>query len=155
MENRREKFRVGLNPLYAAKYDILCANLSPYWQPYFGVRTIAEQDALFAEGRTSSGNIVTDAKGGESPHNYGCATDWTLWGVDGKPIWMGAKDLRWQEYRNAIAKAGLYWGGDFPGHFQDIDHNELKLSISWTRIYEILKKENYENAVAEIAHFLT
>lgn len=153
-DSRREKFSIGLHPLYLEKYNILCANLSPSWQPYFGLRSIEDQNKLYAEGRSTLGEIVTDARGGESPHNYGCATDWALWDSNGKPIWMGAKDPRWKEYTDAIAKAGLYWGGDFSGHFQDIDHNELHLSVSWTRIYEILKKENYENAIAEIAHFL-
>jgi peptidoglycan L-alanyl-D-glutamate endopeptidase CwlK len=40
-----------------------------------GLRTWAEQDALYAEGRTMPGKEVTNAKGGESWHNYGCAVD--------------------------------------------------------------------------------
>jgi len=35
------------------------------------LRTIEEQDALYAQGRTKSGNIVTYAKGGQSFHNFG------------------------------------------------------------------------------------
>lgn len=34
-----------------------------------GVRTIAEQDALYAQGRTTKGKIVTQARGGDSYHN--------------------------------------------------------------------------------------
>lgn len=150
MENRRQHFRMGLNHLYAAKYDILCQNLSDIWQPYYGVRSIADQDKLYAEGRTTSGGIVTDARGGESPHNYGCASDFTVWTPEGKPIWMGSKDPRWQEYIDAIKKSGLYWGGDFPGHFKDIDHVELKLSVSWTKIYGIFKSDGYSKAVEAI-----
>ena len=40
-----------------------------------GLRTFAEQDAIFAQGRTKPGNIVTNARGGESNHNYGLAVD--------------------------------------------------------------------------------
>jgi hypothetical protein len=40
-----------------------------------GLRTFAEQDSLFAQGRTKSGPIVTNARGGESNHNYGLAVD--------------------------------------------------------------------------------
>jgi peptidoglycan L-alanyl-D-glutamate endopeptidase CwlK len=40
-----------------------------------GLRTFAEQDALFAQGRTKPGRIVTNARGGESNHNYGLAVD--------------------------------------------------------------------------------
>ena len=39
------------------------------------LRTIAEQDALYAKGRTVSGDIVTNAKGGDSYHNFGLAFD--------------------------------------------------------------------------------
>jgi peptidoglycan L-alanyl-D-glutamate endopeptidase CwlK len=40
-----------------------------------GLRTFAEQDALFAQGRTKPGKKVTKAKGGQSNHNYGLAVD--------------------------------------------------------------------------------
>ncbi|HVG34723.1 MAG TPA: peptidoglycan-binding protein, partial [Pyrinomonadaceae bacterium] len=38
-----------------------------------GLRTFAEQDALFAQGRTKPGKVVTNARGGQSNHNYGLA----------------------------------------------------------------------------------
>src|SRR6478736_3448878 len=40
-----------------------------------GLRTIEEQDALYAQGRTIPGKVVTKAKGGSSYHNYGLAID--------------------------------------------------------------------------------
>lgn len=40
-----------------------------------GFRTYAEQDALYAQGRTVPGNKVTNAKGGFSNHNFGIAFD--------------------------------------------------------------------------------
>jgi hypothetical protein len=40
-----------------------------------GLRTFAEQDALFAQGRTAPGNKVTNARGGFSNHNFGIAFD--------------------------------------------------------------------------------
>jgi len=43
---------------------------------YCGRRTMEEQAALFAKGRTSGGRIVTKAKSGQSYHNYGLAFDW-------------------------------------------------------------------------------
>src|SRR5215471_18388685 len=42
-----------------------------------GLRTWAEQDALYAQGRTASGQIVTNARGGQSYHNFGLAVDCT------------------------------------------------------------------------------
>ena len=43
-----------------------------------GLRTIAEQNALYAQGRTTKGNVVTNAKGGYSWHNFGYAIDFVL-----------------------------------------------------------------------------
>jgi len=40
-----------------------------------GLRTSSEQEALYAQGRTTPGHIVTNAKAGESMHNYGLAVD--------------------------------------------------------------------------------
>lgn len=40
-----------------------------------GFRSIEEQDELYAQGRTKPGNIVTNARGGYSTHNYGVAFD--------------------------------------------------------------------------------
>lgn len=40
-----------------------------------GLRTFAEQNELFAQGRTKRGNVVTNARAGESFHNFGLAID--------------------------------------------------------------------------------
>ncbi len=40
-----------------------------------GLRTWADQDALYAQGRTAPGKIVTNARGGFSFHNLGLAVD--------------------------------------------------------------------------------
>jgi peptidoglycan L-alanyl-D-glutamate endopeptidase CwlK len=42
------------------------------------LRTFAEQNAIYAQGRTKPGKIVTFAKGGQSYHNYGLAIDIVL-----------------------------------------------------------------------------
>ena len=132
LAERRPKFRAGLSALYLPFYDKLCAEMGPYWQPFYGLRTFAEQDALYAQGRSVPGSIVTNAKGGESPHNYGCASDWTLWDVSGNPIWMTAKDDRWKTYIDAIAKVGLYSGSLFTD--VDFPHNELHIQVSWPKV---------------------
>ena len=43
----------------------------------FGTRTYEEQNALYAQGRTAPGKIVTNARGGQGAHNFGLATDST------------------------------------------------------------------------------
>lgn len=72
------------------------------------LRTHAEQDALYAQGRTGPGKVVTWVKGGGSYHNYGMAVDIVLlidrdgngtfetaswdvvkdWDADGTPDWQ-------------------------------------------------------------------
>ena len=127
MIDRRVRYRQGLNSLYLPYYDALCALMPADWAPYDGIRTFAEQDAEYAKGRTVKGGIVTNAKGGESPHEYGCANDWTRWTEAQQPIWMGKTDLAWQILINAAEKVGLRSGSEFG----DVDHVELKISVSW------------------------
>lgn len=52
-----------------------------------GTRSYAEQDALYAQGRSKSGPIVTNAPAGYSNHNFGVAWDITLFRADGSPLW--------------------------------------------------------------------
>jgi len=52
------------------------------------------QNALYAQGRTAPGKKVTNAKAGESWHNYRCAVD-VVPLRSGKPVWDG-NDPVWQ-----------------------------------------------------------
>ena len=49
-------------------------------------RTIEEQDAIYAKGRTAPGDVVTNVKGGASYHNYGLAFDVAFEDEYGKPV---------------------------------------------------------------------
>jgi hypothetical protein len=129
MSTRRERFRRGLHPLYLPFYDALCLELGDHWQPFYGLRSHEEQSTIYAQGRDRPGKIVTHARAGESPHNYGCASDWTIF-RGGMPVWPMADDRIWNEYRDACEKWGLKWGGDF-ARFRDCFHNELSIRMSW------------------------
>ncbi len=87
-----------------------------------GLRTYAEQDKLFAQGRSTPGQIVTKARGGQSNHNFGLA-------VDIAPLRNGKIDWNYREAFLAIndeaEKVGLLWGGDW-GKFVDLPHVELR-----------------------------
>lgn len=84
------------------------------------LRTRAEQDALYAQGRTKPGSIVTNAKGStySSQHQWGIAIDFYLdMDVDGDG---SKKDDAFNDSTGlfgrvgAIAKSiGLGWGGDW------------------------------------------
>jgi hypothetical protein len=93
-----------------------------------GVRTFAEQDALYAKGRTKPGQIVTRARGGQSNHNYGLAVDLCPF-VKGKPDWNAPFEL-WAMIGNAARIQRLEWGGDWK-KFIDKPHVQLPgLSIA-------------------------
>jgi peptidoglycan L-alanyl-D-glutamate endopeptidase CwlK len=69
------------------------------------------QNALYAQGRTTAGKIVTNAKAGQSFHNYRCAVD-VVPIVAGKPRW-DVKDEVWQTIGRLGKEAGLEWAGDW------------------------------------------
>lgn len=68
------------------------------------------QNALYAQGRTAPGKIVTNAKGGQSFHNYRCAVD-VVPLVNGKPVWDNKK--LWSRIGELGKAAGLEWAGDW------------------------------------------
>ena len=86
-----------------------------------GLRTFAEQDALFAQGRTKPGQVVTKARGGESNHNYGLAVDLCPF-LNGKPQWND--NVGFVRIGTEAAKQGLEWGGDWK-KFIDKPHVQL------------------------------
>jgi peptidoglycan L-alanyl-D-glutamate endopeptidase CwlK len=101
-----------------------------------GMRTIAEQNALYAQGRTKKGNIVTNAKGGSSYHNYGLAIDFALLLPDGKSIsWDTSRDgnndktADWQQVAQEAKKLGFEWGGDWTS-FKDYSHLEMTFGLT-------------------------
>ena len=77
------------------------------------------QNALFCQGRTTPGKIVTNAKGGESFHNYRCAVD-VVPIVAGKPRWDVEDDV-WQKIGALGKEAGLEWAGEWV-HFKEMPH---------------------------------
>lgn len=90
-----------------------------------GLRTIDEQNAIYAQGRTKPGKIVTKAKGGKSYHNYGLAIDFAIMrDTDGNGTyeelsWDTSRDADkdsqkdWQEVVKVFEAAGWTWGGKF------------------------------------------
>lgn len=93
-----------------------------------GLRTFAEQDALFAQGRTKNGAIVTRARGGQSNHNYGLAVDLVPFN-NGQPNWNAPLGV-WTTIGREAEKLGLEWGGDWR-KFVDKPHVQLPgLSIA-------------------------
>lgn len=90
-----------------------------------GNRSYAEQDALYAQGRTKPGRIVTNARGGWSNHNFG-----TAWDVG---IFKGGKYLDDSPLYRQLGQLGqafgLEWGGAWKT-ITDEPHFEVKTGIT-------------------------
>lgn len=86
-----------------------------------GLRTYAEQDALYAQGRTKAGPRVTNARGGYSNHNFGIAWDIGLF--------QGGRYLEDSPLYRVCGKIGreqgLEWGGDWKS-IQDEPHFQCR-----------------------------
>jgi peptidoglycan L-alanyl-D-glutamate endopeptidase CwlK len=93
-----------------------------------GLRTWAEQDALYACGRTKPGRVVTNARGGQSFHNYGLAFDIVLLSPSEAPIW-DAQHPGWATAGQIGVALGLTWGGHWRG-FKDLPHFEMRAQLS-------------------------
>lgn len=89
-----------------------------------GYRSPERQNDLYAQGRSTPGNIVTNAKAGESFHNYGVAFDVVF--VEGG---YSVPEAQWQRLGLRGEKLGLEWGGRWV-NFVDRPHFEMKLGYT-------------------------
>ena len=89
---------------------------------YSTYRDAESQNALYAQGRTNPGKIVTNAKAGQSWHNWRCAFDFV-------PVVNGK--ARWDD-RAAYTKCGeigeslgLEWAGRWTGKLRETAHMQF------------------------------
>jgi peptidoglycan L-alanyl-D-glutamate endopeptidase CwlK len=115
-----------------------------------GLRTIAEQDALFAQGRTKPGLVVTRARGGQSNHNYGLAVDVVPF-TGGKPQWDAPNSV-WVAIGAEGGKQGLEWGGSWK-KFIDKPHLQLG-GLTIKQCLALYKKGGLEAVWAEASRLL-
>lgn len=114
----------------------------------YTLRTHKEQDELYAQGRTKLFDAqgkrlgkVTNAKGGQSIHNYGLAFDIVLLldkngdGVFESAAWDTKSDFDkdgrsdWMEVAIFLKSKGWAWGGDWK--FVDPPHFEKPFGETW------------------------
>ncbi|MEK4473368.1 M15 family metallopeptidase [Paenibacillus sp. FSL R7-0048] len=134
---------IGLHPVVLAAATALIERCYARGVPILitqGLRTIAEQDALYAQGRTKPGNIVTNAKGGSSYHNFGLAIDFALLLSDGKQVsWDlkrdgdGDKVDDWTEVVQEAKALGFEWGGDFVS-IKDAPHFQITFGMTTSQL---------------------
>lgn len=121
----------GVHPDLVARVVKICSAMAALGYPMMvtdGVRTDAEQQALYAKGRTVPGLVVTQLDGvsGRSKHQirsdgYGRAVDCCFM-VHGLPSWDPT--MPWNLYGAMAKQLGLEWGGNWIT-FADKPHIEL------------------------------
>lgn len=93
-----------------------------------GLRTFAESDALYEQGRTKPGPIVTKAAAGQSYHNYGLAFDFAMITDGNDDETVGPN---WMKVVGIMKAHGMSWGGEFPEGFHDNPHFENRFGYNW------------------------
>jgi peptidoglycan L-alanyl-D-glutamate endopeptidase CwlK len=110
----------------------LCAQAGVTLLVTQGLRTWEEQDALHAKGRTvapiGKKYVVTNAKGGQSYHNFGLAFDIVVLDSVGKANW-DATHPGWKTAATIGKSLGLAWGGDWKT-FKDTPHFQYTGGLS-------------------------
>ena len=128
LDKRSVKVLASVSPVLAAKIraasDALNAK-GTFLCVVSGLRTAQEQNDLYAQGRTTPGHKVTNAKAGFSMHNYGLAVDVVpyLSGEGGNLNWK-EETPQFQAMIKVLKAQGLVWGGDWVS-FHDGDHFQL------------------------------
>lgn len=131
-----------------------------------GLRTKAEQDAIYALGRTVKNSIgvtknrpmgatVTNAKWGQSMHSFGLAIDFCImYDKDGNGTYEalswdenydfdkdGIKD--WHEVVKVFKAKNWVWGGDFKS-IVDNPHMEKSFGYTWKQLLELYNNKKVD-----------
>ena len=122
-------------------------------------RTHEEQDNLFAQGRTKPGKKVTNAKGGQSIHNFGLALDIVLMydkDGDGKfeeVSWDTKRDgdkdgiSDWLEVTKVFLDAGFTNGFISNGKKWDYPHFQKTFGLNWRQMKAKIDAGEYTEEV--------
>ena len=91
---------------------------------YCTLRSNDEQAALYAQGRTTGGEIVTNARGGYSNHNFGIAFD--------IGVFSGNRYLPESPLYKAVGALGMELGLECGGNWTSIvDQPHFQLRPAW------------------------
>jgi len=115
-----------------------------------GLRTFDEQAAIYAQGRTTPGKIVSNAKAGSSYHNYGLAIDIAQldrgqvnWKFDYGKLQKIARDM------------DIVWGADWDNdgktkaqgdkdeHLVDMPHFQISFGYTWQTLLTIYNAHGF------------
>lgn len=158
---RREQHRKLLNPIFVPFFDRFLELLDSApegrgFAPYDSLRDAAKQEENYQQGRGKKGAIITNARGWESPHQYGMACDFADFspGYSGHEPWEKAD---WGWFGHCATMAGLRWGGDWDSDGTsgersetDFPHVELSITCSWKEVAKICRAQGSHPAIVHI-----
>lgn len=110
-----------------------------------GLRSWAAQAALFAQGRTKPGRIVTKALPGSSWHNYGLAIDLGLFsnGVYLDEVDPRRADALYAEIGRIAQVHGIEWAGNWKT-FQESPHFQVTFGKTLAELREKMPAVGYD-----------
>jgi peptidoglycan L-alanyl-D-glutamate endopeptidase CwlK len=129
VDARSEKVIATLHPQvrpFARALILKAASIGINIKAISGLRTYAEQNALYAKGRTAPGPKVTNARGGFSNHNFGIAFD--------IGVFKGTKYVPESSSYKAVGALGVELGLEWGGNWTTIkDEPHFQLRPAWAR----------------------
>lgn len=153
------------NDLYPYFHDLiipaveLCQKQGMAIYIFEGYRTYQRSDWLYAQGRTRPGNIVTNARGGFSAHNFGFAVDLVFDGDSRDGIqWSWDGDYHHTKYSQVAktvlgAAKGIEWAGNWV-HFKETPHFQLTVPYQWHQLDALYDAGGLKKVWAELdSHF--
>lgn len=132
-----EKIALLYHPIQEKHKDLLdrCHSAGLNIGIFESLRTYEEQDALYAQGRTKPGIIVTNAKGGQSYHQFGLSCDYVFINEKGDWTWDG----NYKKFGKIVASMKFWtWGGSWL-QLPDQPHVEKNYGIALATLDQIHK----------------
>ena len=117
-------------------------------------RSYEEQDALYAKGRDEKGEVidaskvVTNAKGGQSYHNFGLAFDLTVYDKNGKKDWNKDSDA-WKKVIAEGKRQGFDAGAEWID-FPDLPHFEKTFGLTPKQLREKKEKNDTKEGFVNV-----
>ncbi|MBR3062243.1 MAG: M15 family metallopeptidase [Exiguobacterium sp.] len=115
-----------------------------------GYRSAKEQNALYAQGRSEPGQVVTNAKAGQSYHNYGLAVDFVIIHNNKADYDLNTDRNRndipdWQELGELGKALDFEWGGEW-NSFPDYPHLQMDFGLSIRQLVAGKRPDKEETA---------
>lgn len=140
-----KKARAKLEPFVIAAQEAM-AKRNVTIEVISGLRSWQQQAALFAQGRTKPGRIVTKARPGSSWHNFGLAIDLGLFQAG---VYLDEKkpalaDALYTHLGNIAAEHGIEWAGNWKS-FPEGPHFQVTFGLSLAAARERMAANGYDH----------